>query len=338
MITTNSKVNNNYLQQIQELYPQLQYIEAKDTIYFVGKDLELIKGKAGDHFYRSYQNYSKNNKHRAQQYTIAPQLLILEKATLKSFKEKYQSKYNISLGAINRLIVVNLSAAHFYLGLPLETNNISSIIDTKEAELLVKEVLDISTIKNKKKKKYKSNSHSHSHSTSIPTSNSLSVLPNISIANEQEITKELSNLSSFTAYPYRRETTVLNKLKDQPANTRRYDLYRELPNSIEVIEIKKNPLSTEDIAITLGDKGYLHLLPQTVKTINFIFIAPSILPSAIRLLDHIVDHITYKTVEEHIRDLLIEIKESIPTQGRWYLKEIIKEITVIKNQQFEDLV
>lgn len=335
MITvTNTKVNLTeqqalIFQQITEYYPDLQYIEGKDTIYFVGKDLELAKGRAGDHFYRSYQTYSKNNKDRAQQYSKSPQVLILEKDILKSYKQKYENKYGISLGSVNRLIVVNLSAAHYYLELEMFTNTNNN--EYIEYETMLNEVIQqteqLQQIKEATALEYRQKKE-------LPPLN----IKTVPIQSEIEISKELSNLSSFTQYPYRREMTVVNQLDDQVARTRRYDLYRELPNHIEVIEIKKNPLSTEDIAITLGDKGYLHLLPQQTKATQFIFIAPSILPSALRLLEHLNSNIQYRTIEEHIRELLIEIKDSLPSAGKWYLKEVIKEISLLTYQQFEDLV
>lgn len=293
------------LDEITEAYPSLQYVTTKKgAIYFVGKDVEIAKGKAGDHFYRSFQTFCKRNKEKASSYNPQPQLLILEKETLQNFKNQYQQQIGYSLGCINRLIVINITAAHFYL------------------ELTAKEPQKKPILQSKKKSQQQ---------TVIPSSSSSLLPSNIPIVREiteAVITKELSNLSSYTPNPYRREMTVINRLNDQLVSTRRFDLYRRLDNCVEVIEVKKNPLSPEDVAITLGDKGYLHLLPPDEST-QFYFVAPYILPSAARLLEHTGDHIQFISLSDLVIKLLKEILDDLPSKGKWYIKEIIKDCLLI---------
>lgn len=282
----------------------LAYVEAGQDLYFLGKEIEILKGNSGDHFKRSYKNFLKSDKYQPNKFDIPPKMIILEGETLKSFKQKYQDKYNKSLGSINKLHVLNESAAINYL----YPDIVKELKEKKKApqQQIAKVIKERSSI-----------------SKSKPISRKLETKTNLFNTNsEHELVKNFILLSSYCPTPFRREVTFINTLKDQTAKTRRFDLYRQLSNTLQVIEVKNSALTAEHISSTIGDKGYLHLLED--DSYEFYFVAPSITPAATRMLS-VIPTVHYKSVDTLVIELLKEIKESLPSAGVWFMKRVIEE-------------
>ena len=309
LTNTASTVNDTkLLADIISHYPSLRYVIGVDGTYFIGKEVEQAAGKAGDHFYRSYQRFVQSDRYQPDLYQQPLKVRVLEGDTLYNYKNKFEQKYGESLGSVNRLLVATAAATHHYLGLDDQ-------LEKREKYLLtvndIPQTVSFSFPQSQKPKPQ----------IKMPKSSSFT-----QFKREEDLTKELASLSSYTPYPFRREYTVVNTLTDQVERTRRFDLYRTLSdNTVQAVEVKKVPLTAEHISITLGDKGYLDLLStNTDNTVEFIFVAPSLNPAAIRLLN-LLPNISFLTVEELVIQLMNEIKDSLPTQGQWFIKDILKE-------------
>lgn len=268
----------------------LRFIKTDKDIFFIAKDVERIKGRAGDHFKRSYQHFVNSDQYQPHKFPqCPPTVLTLQGDVLKSFKKKYYEKYKESLGSVNKLHVMNCSATYNYL-FPEEV--ISQPAEPK-----------------------------------VPQPQ-LNAYPQL---NEFTLVKQLASLSSYTPNPFRREMTVVNTFRDQSAKTRRFDLCRLLENNtLQVFEVKRDPLTPEHVSTTLGDKGYVHLLQHTDHTIDFCFVAPSVLPAASRLLS-LVPNVTFISIDDLVLSLLKEIKQSLPPQGEWFMKNVLDEFSATFN-------
>lgn len=278
--------------------------------FFIAKDVEQMKGHSGDHFKRSYHNFVKTDKYQPHKFDISPTLLTLEGDVLKSFKKRYASKYNRSLGSINKLHVLNTTATYNYL-FPEEVAQMS----TPSASSQV--TVDTNTNTNTKKPKPQLQSQPQLKTTVLSIFNS-----------EDELVTQLAALSAYTATPFRREMTVLNTFVDQSARTRRYDLSRVRNGTTEVYEVKNTPLTSEQVSITLGDKGYIHLLD--CSDVSFFFVAPSVTPAADRLLS-VIPSVQFLTVDQLVQQLLSEMKQDTPSQGHWFLKKVIEQFAPVFN-------
>jgi len=299
---------------LQKEFPSLRYIEtSNDDCFVIGKDLELLKGKSGDQFKRSYNNFIKTNYYKPFLFDVAPRIYTFKKDTLRIFKDKYKQKYSHSLGSINKIVTANSSATLNYL---LEDKIEDVLSDISQSDnSLVKPIL--------KKDKLISN-YSYIDKNKDKHNQNKIIKKEINIS-ENQIIKELASLSTYGSNPLRREFTILNTLKDQTVKTRRYDLFKEINDTIQIFEIKKNPLTTEHISMTLGEKGYLHLFDnKDNKSISFIFVAPFILPSAQRLIS-LIPNVSFISIDNLVLSIIKDIKTQLPNEGKWFLKRIIEE-------------
>ncbi len=138
---------------------------------------------------------------------------------------------------------------------------------------------------------------------------------------EAEIQEAFILLGSYTSTPFQRELTVLNNYRNNTnntADTRRFDLVKLLEYSIEVFEIKPVQLTVEHITQTIASKAYYDLALDYFqnKEVYFYFVAPSISTEAKRLITPLSD-ITFLSFKDLTELLFKQIKDELPSEGRW---------------------
>jgi hypothetical protein len=95
------------------------------------------------------------------------------------------------------------------------------------------------------------------------------------------------------------EHPILNLLnKDK----RRFDFYRNTSKTIEAYELKKNPITVDDITTAICKRGYFEILQQQAypnKSAKLIFLSPyNISPEVIRLVDTTHNQVSAITIKE----------------------------------------
>jgi hypothetical protein len=142
---------------------------------------------------------------------------------------------------------------------------------------------------------------------------------------EEDLQLDLLLLSTYTPHPFTREWTVVDHNKDTPQRTRRFDLVRHTPNNTSIIELKLGILTVEQVASTVGEKGYLQFAKEHFDSFTFTFCAAGIHPAAQRLLD--VLPIAFQTHIQLRDQLYDEMFAATPAAGRWHLEERLKQFS-----------
>jgi len=159
-------------------------------------------------------------------------------------------------------------------------------------------------------------------------------LPNVIRSNkrvpEKVIQSQLIGISTYSPNPLRREMTIEDVLPN-PVNTRRFDLVRKIGKEIHIYELKSRVLENEDVASTIGAKGYLELAMSHFNSkIKFHFVAEGITSEASRLL-RAIGNVGFVTIKDMAENLKQEILEVTPESGRWfYEKEIFPAYPILK--------
>jgi len=138
------------LEVLTQEFPELTFIESikNDDYFFIGKDVEIAKGRSGDQFKRSYLNFINSSEYKPFLFRNKPKFITLEGNRLRSFKKRYEEKYNKSLGAINKLHVINETATFNYLlsdkldNYPIYQESFPSSLSEHE---IVKELVSLSS-------------------------------------------------------------------------------------------------------------------------------------------------------------------------------------------------
>ncbi len=152
---------------------------------------------------------------------------------------------------------------------------------------------------------------------------------------EEQIHDQLSLLSLRTSRSIRSEVVVFDSLRGK--STRRFDLLEERADQTIIYELKKNPLTDQDVYSTLGIKGYIHLMKErSTLPVSLIFLAPGITPEASRLLD-LMAEVTYINLYDFADVLLSEVTQEIrrecPDQVTWYESKIKGTFPLLFNRE-----
>lgn len=159
-------------------------------------------------------------------------------------------------------------------------------------------------------------------------------LPNVVRSNnrisEKLVQSQLIGIASYTPNPLTREMTVKDCMPN-PVNTRRFDLVRKFKNEIHIYELKSRVLENEDVASTIGTKGYLELATSHFNSkVKFNFVAEGITSEASRML-RAIGNVGFITIKDLAHKLKGEVLDQTPDTGKWfYEKEIFPAYSILR--------
>lgn len=328
--------------EMQESYTDVFYQKAKELIdtynlkwtpslkangvWLVAKDVELAKGNRGDQFKRNYNstvgriNYSL--------LPLKPQKHQLIGDNLRRFKSTWKAIHGEDLGSINKLWILNISAALCYLQPEaIKKNNVVQLNNKKACACT--SVKDDSLGLGLGLEDFASwQKYAESYEDFEPAPK-VELQVDFELTKEEQLGERLALLSTYTSTPFTREYTVVNTI-DSNTKTRRYDFVRNHIGIWEIYELKLGQLTLEDITQTLATKAYLELAAQNFENTQFWFLAQGITKEAERMLN-LIPQVNFITVKELVEQLIDQAYTDCPSAGRWFVKQRIKP-------QFQDLL
>lgn len=146
------------------------------------------------------------------------------------------------------------------------------------------------------------------------------------IESEQSIQDKIALLSTYsTDVHLTQEVTVLNVLDDK-TRTRRFDLVeRKGRKDVIIYELKKDVITLEHVARTIGEKGYLELAIKKYrgKNVKLVFLSPNgIEDAALRLIKY-NPYLSYIPLSKLLERIKRSILRRTPSAGSFKFEKDI---------------
>lgn len=143
---------------------------------------------------------------------------------------------------------------------------------------------------------------------------------------EELLLDQIMDLASYSNIKLRKEVSVLDTLEGSSSTSKRYDALQRYGKTVRIYEFKKDTITLQDVALTIGEKGYYKLALENYpnKKIDFVFISPNEPePAAKRLIESMAENIRWMSIASLSVHLLKNIKNNTPKEAYWYVKNKI---------------